>query len=139
VTLNNLGCALKAQGKSHEAAMAFKAALLLDPTLEEAKSNTHATLRTLIGRAGPVGLFVGAGALLKLGALTLAKAPILLAMVALHLRSAALWGWLAIAAVTLVAVALARQRWNRRRLERADPQILRIYEQLDADKKAGRF
>jgi tetratricopeptide (TPR) repeat protein len=137
--LNNLGCALKALGKKHDAVMAFKAALLLDPTLEEAKSNTHATVQTLIGRAGPVGLFAGAGVLLKLGAVGLSKAPVFFALIALRLRSAAAWGGLAIAAIAVLVFVLVRQRWNRRRLERADPQIMRIYEHLEADKKAGRF
>ena len=49
--LNNLGCALLAQKRKTEATLAFKSALLLDPTMSEAKGNTHETMRGLVGSA----------------------------------------------------------------------------------------
>jgi tetratricopeptide (TPR) repeat protein len=137
-TLNNLGCALLGRDKKREAALAFKAALLLDPTLTVAKENTHATVSSLIGRGGALGIGVGAlfaaktcGAAAKIGYLWLVFVRLMM--------NPQTWIWLAAIAVAVTLAIFGRRKWNERALRQADPQILAIYEQLEADKAAGRL
>jgi Flp pilus assembly protein TadD len=50
-TLNNLGCAYLRRGRAEEAALAFKAAVLLDPSMKEAKENAHDVVRGIARRS----------------------------------------------------------------------------------------
>jgi tetratricopeptide (TPR) repeat protein len=124
--LNNLGVALNKQKRTREAAIAFKSALLLNPTMSEARRNTHSTVQQLLGVGGP--MVAGAGYfLLKVGVLS-----------AVH-------GGVAMCAVILLAfggVRLWRKQSSEecvRDLAAQDPQLYEIYEKLDRDKKKRRL
>jgi tetratricopeptide (TPR) repeat protein len=138
-TLNNLGCALLGRSKKREAALAFKAALLLDPTMSEAKENTHSTVSALIGRGGAIGLGVGGVAAAKTCAATGAKAGYFWFAIARHLSNPQTWIWLCVAAVAITGFIFGKRKWNEKALRKADPQIIAIFDQLQADKKAGRI
>jgi tetratricopeptide (TPR) repeat protein len=126
--LNNLGVALLRQKRPIDAATAFKSAVLVDPTLTVAKRNAHATTSSLLRGGGLFGLVIVLQVLARSGAA--------------HHDSGTLVAGAAVLALSLAVMFLVR-RWrgrrNRASLERADPQLLRIYEKLDADKKAGRL
>jgi tetratricopeptide (TPR) repeat protein len=137
-TLNNLGCALLGRRMKREAALSFKAALLVDPTLSVAKENTHSTVSSLIGRGGAIG--VGAGSLFAAktcgaGAAKLGYLWFVFARLVTHPQAL---GWVAAVAVAISCAFFGRRKWNERALRQADPQIIAIYEQLAADKRAGR-
>ena len=55
VTLNNLGAALNRQKRPDEAALAFKSAILADPTLKVAKQNAHSTISSRLGAVAGAG------------------------------------------------------------------------------------
>jgi len=122
--LNNLGVALKRQGRSREAVIAFKSAMLLDPTLGAAKRNTHSTTQEILRTGSSLGT-------LMLGAVLAGMA-----------RSAGDWTLAALALAAGVAVAafvMMRARRKRDDLSKIDPQLLEIFQRLDADKRAGRL
>ena len=122
-TLNNLGVVLKNQKKMHEAALAFKSAIMADPTLKAAKKNTIMTIDQMMKISG-WGMF--AWAMLQLFRLVDNNQS----------------GWRLILALIVLAV-IGYQWWQvkerKRGLETADPQLIKIYEQLKSDKKAGWF
>jgi tetratricopeptide (TPR) repeat protein len=128
-TLNNLGVALKKQGMAKEAAVAFKSAVLLDPTLAVAKRNAHSTVGELL-RVGGV---LGGGAIVALQAVRLLAlagkggAGVLLAF-GLFLGGGGYLVW-----------RLAQRRRRKDDLASMDPQLLEIWKKLDADKKHGRL
>ncbi len=57
MTLNNLGVALEGQSKIKDAALAYKAAVLIDPSLEIAKVNAKNAIHQYV--------HIGGGALLS--------------------------------------------------------------------------
>jgi tetratricopeptide (TPR) repeat protein len=124
--LNNLGVALKRQGRAREAVVAFKSAMILDPTLGAAKRNTHSTTQEIL-RTGPsVGLVV-LGLLLAWGAREAGEAQLAMLAVALLVGGGG----------AIVVVAVARRK--REDLSKIDPQLFDIFQRLDADKRAGRL
>ncbi|HVO30670.1 MAG TPA: tetratricopeptide repeat protein, partial [bacterium] len=130
--LNNLGVSLKRQGRAKEAVLAFKSAMLLDPTLGAAKRNTHSTTQELLRTGSGIGVavvMVNVARLVAGGAS--ASAP------ALSWMLVALATVFALAAAILGIRALARRKKNA--LARLDPQLYDIFQRLDADKKAGRL
>lgn len=133
VALNNLGVALNGQGKARHAALAFKAAVMADPTLKVAKENAHDTLRLALGGAGVIG---------ALGVLTLkvgTKAWMLGAAV-LHLLRRPAVLLVAVVFVALAVVAFVVQhRKDRRALLAEDPQLEQLFATLAAERKAGRL
>lgn len=133
-TLNNLGVALNKQNRPEEAAVAFKSALLQDPTLHVAKTNTRDTMRHLLGGVG----ILGAAGLV---ALKIFKGKIVLLFVVMHQAFRSWQGWAILAAVLAGSAAfiLIRRRVRLRRLEKKDPQLLAIFEKLQAEHKAGRL
>ena len=133
-TLNNLGVALASQNHNMQAALAFKSAVALDPTLQVAKENTHNVMRGLLGGAGILGA-LGLFGIAKFGVKGLFFLPWLWRV----FRYPAFWGVILsiVALVALVAVGVRLYRgW---RLHRLDPQLTRLYRQLKADEKAGRL
>lgn len=124
VVLNNLGAALSRQKRRDEAALAFKSAILADPTLEVAKQNAHRAVSKQVGKAvgGGTGLF----ALLQAGRLVATAAPPVA---------------LAVLALSVPAALVVRKRRATRieELKKKDPQLYAIFEQLERDKKAGRL
>jgi len=123
-THNNLGVALLKLKRAGEAALAFKTAVRLDPTLKVAKENVHVSVTGLLGKR-----VLWTGGLFSLLALVRILA---LAREALVLV-------LPILAFALVSYLLLK-RWNNARLRRKlDPELLRLYEQIDADLKAKRL
>ncbi len=130
-TLNNLGVALNAQKRTRDAALAFRSAVILDPTLTVAKQNTHASVRRLAGGgalfAVAMGVTQGARLLERIG------------------RGASeSMRWIALAVVLAgIAATWGIWFWRRtagiRRLAETDPQLHAIYVRLEADRKAGRL
>jgi protein O-GlcNAc transferase len=130
-SLNNLGCALQAKGRMEEAALAYKSAVLLDPTMREAKQNTHDSVK---------GIARGASVL---GALGLIAVKFKLWWILILGRRVLLYPAFWIGAGVLVGGAVAfgviRGRRRLKRLGEKDPQLLAIYERLKADRKSGRI
>ncbi|HEV8198646.1 MAG TPA: tetratricopeptide repeat protein [Candidatus Polarisedimenticolia bacterium] len=122
-TLNNLGVALNKQKRRHEAAIAFKSALLLNPESAIAKRNAHSTIK------GLVKVLPGAG----IGAFWVTKVM----WAVLVVRS--ILGPGLIIAVAVAMFLIGRSLYHRWRLRRADPQLLEIYRRLETDKRAGRL
>jgi tetratricopeptide (TPR) repeat protein len=122
--LNNLGCALQRQDKLQAAAIAFKAAMLLDPALDEARQNTHSTLRSWIGGRGSLGF-------LSLMLPELGTTAQILALLVLLCLFPSL--------VFLMPFALLLYWGKRRRRLRAllesEPELLALYEKLEEDAK----
>jgi tetratricopeptide (TPR) repeat protein len=131
IVLNNLGCALSRRGRDEEAALAFKSAVMLDPTLKVAKQNAHETLGTIAKGASVLGVLALVGAKFKLFWLLIPLRHLLFVP----------WAWVGLGILVVLAVGVAKLRGQRRlrRLARKDPQLLALYERLAADKKAGRI
>ncbi len=122
-TLNNLGVALLRQGKKADASLAFRSAILVDPTFPQAKLNAFRAAVS-IRRGGPWAL-AGVGALW-------------LASVALMLHGfVAGWVWElggGFAVLVLqVGAAAALSRAGERRLAATDPELLELHARLTAD------
>lgn len=131
-TLNNLGCALLRSKRTEEAACAFKAAMMIDPTMKTAKQNTHLVVRSFRRGASLV------------GALALLATKLKFVWIAYFATRAfsdpGMWGvivGLLAAGYTLFVLVRGQLRW--RRLRRRDPQLVALYKRLKADKKAGRL
>lgn len=123
LALNNLGVALQRQKKRIDAAVCFKAAVLLDPTMKVAKENTHSTVSVL---------------------LTAGRWTFWLALAAgLFAR----WrGWVhgatEVVVITLggtFALAVLHNSWRLLQLRRADPSLRKLWMRIDADKRRGRI
>jgi tetratricopeptide (TPR) repeat protein len=127
-TLNNLGVSLLRQRRRVEAAEAFKAAVVVDPTLRVARKNAHSTLDALLRGGGVFGLVIGLQAVFR-------------GLAARHGSEDFVAGGLVVVATLVVWFAFRKWRAskNRKKLELADPQLLSIYEKLEADKKSGRL
>jgi len=126
--LNDLGVALSAQRRGREAALAFKAAHLLDPSLKEAKQNARASIRNLARGAA---LLVGVNLLLK-GAKTGKHAARLEALAPYKL-------WFAGAMVALLAASWGIWLWRRTagmaQLAADEPELYALYRRLEAEGK----
>jgi tetratricopeptide (TPR) repeat protein len=136
-TLNNLGVALKAQGHWPEAMLAFKSALLIDPTMTAVQQNTHAGVQHL-AKVGPLigrgGLALGMMALYIFLLFSWAGLPQSQASTVLRVSAVGV----VLMALFVAYRALAR-RVATRRLKKTDPQLWTLYQQLDADKNMGRL
>jgi len=127
--LNNLGVALDAQGKRREAALAFRSAHFLDPTMKEARQNTRAAIR---GLAGGAALVVGLNVLLQIakGGKHAARLQ--------PLKPYA--GWMVGATVLLLAASWGVWLWRRTagmaRLAGEEPELYALYRRLEAERKA---
>ncbi|HET9751310.1 MAG TPA: tetratricopeptide repeat protein [Myxococcales bacterium] len=134
VTLNNLGAALNRQKRADEAALAFKSAILLDPTLKVAKRNAHATINSRLGAVAGLGA----------GLYALSMVPRLLLKTSLPSLDG---GNLAVAAIVVLLIAVfwawrrhgGGRKANLEKLKARDPQLHAIFVKLDADKRAGRL
>lgn len=130
-TLNNLGVALNAQKRTRDAALAFRSAVMLDPTLTVAKQNTHSTIRRMTGGGA---LFVVAVVVTQ-GARVVER---------FGRGTSETVRWVALSVVLAgVAATWGIWWWRRtagiRRLADSDPQLHAIYARLEADRKAGRL
>jgi len=129
VALNNLGVALSRQKKRREAALAFKAALLIDPTLTEAKKNARASIMNLARGAA---LLVAIDVLLraakggrhatKLEALRPYEGAAVAATAALLVAGVAVWAW--------------RRTAGMARLATEEPELHALWRRLEAERKA---
>jgi tetratricopeptide (TPR) repeat protein len=133
VTLNNLGAALNRQKRPDDAALAFKAAILADPTLKVAKRNAHSTVNTRLGA------IAGAGA----GLTALSMLPRMLLKAPFRQLD---WRNAAVAVVVVLLVAGfwwwrkgPRRKADLEKLKARDPQLHAIFLKLDADKREGRL
>jgi tetratricopeptide (TPR) repeat protein len=134
VTLNNLGAALNRQKRADEAALAFKSAILLDPTLKVAKRNAHATINSRLGAvaglgAGLYALSAVPRLLLKTSVRSLDGRNLAVAVVVV-LLIAALWAWRRYG---------GGRKANLEKLRARDPQLHAIFVKLDADRREGRL
>ena len=124
LALNNLGVVFNKTSRPKEAALAFKAAILADPTVQVAKRNAHSTVNARVGKAvGWGGALYG---LLQIGRLASAQG----AAIALLLGGCGA-AWFGV-----------RRLWRSRRiaeLKREDPQLWSIFEKVEGDRKAGRL
>ena len=118
-------------GRLEEAALAYKSAVLLDPTMKEAKQNTHDTVRGIARGASVLGVLGLIAVKFKLWWL-LFFARRLLLYPAFWIGAGALVGG-------AVAFSVVRGRRRLQRLGQKDPQLLAIYERLKADRKSGRI
>lgn len=126
VTLNNLGVALEKQKRPFEAAAAYKAAVVTDPTFELAKRNVQSTVGGLMKAGG--GSVLGVWLFVRVASLV-AKGPALAVFAIVALLGVLIW--------LFVRSRNDRERieGNRERLQRMDPQIYEIYRKLEAEKK----
>jgi tetratricopeptide (TPR) repeat protein len=127
--LNNLGVALEAQRKRREAALAYKTAHALDPTLKEARQNTRSAIRGLVKGAA---LLVAVNALVKA-----AKAGRHASKLeALKPYS----GWMLGATVVLLAASWGIWLWRRtagmNRLAAEEPELYALHQRLVEEEKA---
>jgi tetratricopeptide (TPR) repeat protein len=130
MVLNNLGLALRRQRRRAEAALAFRSALLLDPTLALPKWN-------ILGISNPVVLAPGA-ALASIALFILALGLAYYSMTHRQHFAPAFGSMLACETMSLGMIGWAR-RIGSRRLERLDPQLHAIRRNLEADLRARRL
>jgi len=143
--LNNYGAALSRQGRKREALDAYRRAIRMDPSLDLAKRNLHHSVRGTLGRGA---LVAGAGALwvLKIAGVTAANGSMRFIMQS----PGSGWRDVLAGAGSLVllgaVIALARRGWIAYRarerlkdLEVRDPDLVRLYRQIDRDLAAGRI
>lgn len=135
VTLNNLGAALNRQKRPDEAALAFKSAILADPTLQVAKQNAHSTINSRLGAVAGVGAALYAFSilprlLLKTSVRALDGRNLAVAL-AFVLLVAAFWAWR--------KYGQGGRKANLEKLKARDPQLHAIFVKLDADKREGRL
>jgi tetratricopeptide (TPR) repeat protein len=127
--LNNLGVALRRAGRAADATEALKASILLDPERDHSKKNLFVASNP-VGHRGlhlVVGLFVN---LFAIGLFVVgARGP------------AAGWALWTGAALVLayVGTLLVLERAARRRLARADPDLLALRTAIQEDLDAGRI
>lgn len=133
VTLNNLGAALNRQKRPDEAALAFKSAILADPTLKVAKQNAHSTISSRLGAIAGVGAGLSALSIL----------PRMLLKTSFRTLD---WRNAAVAVVVVLLVAGfwwwrkgPRRKADLERLKARDPQLHAIFVRLEADKREGRL
>ena len=142
IALNNLGVVLDARKKDVEAAMAFKAALILDPDLKEAKRNVHLSVgnlkkfTTYSGIGIIIALAVGYKTLVRLGRVwleTIRDDPgQILLPVSIVLGVSTVAG-----SILLIKYLLWRKKIAG--IEEKDPQLFEIYNKLERDRKLGRL
>jgi tetratricopeptide (TPR) repeat protein len=139
--LNNFGAALDRQGRKDEAREAFRHAIRMDPSLEVSKHNLHQSVRSSLG-TGTLVAGGGAAVALKLGAL-----HGITRVVASSTDTDWVLGVLCVVmAIVLVGMWVVRPAWVSRRtrrlereLEARDPELMRLYRQIDGDIAAGRI
>ena len=130
-TLNNLGCALLKLQKEKQAMLAFRSALLLDPTCEASQNNTHLSVTKWIGQKGFLGCF-------GFVALNMASYKFILA-VYLTIRIPELLGVFIVLCTTLVVWYWLRRIYRIRKIQQEDPQLMEIFKRLEEDHAAGRW
>jgi hypothetical protein len=139
--LNNFGAALDRLGRKDEARDAYLRAIRMDPSLDVSKRNLHGNVRSSM-RVGAV--VAGGAALGGVKLLVLNGAVQTAARLAGAGNEA---GHVAvIALVIVIGVWIGRRVWNARaarqraaELEARDPDLMRLYKQIDADIAAGRI
>ncbi len=140
--LNNYGAALERLGRKDEARDAYRHAIRMDPSLDVSKRNLHANVNRALGRgtlvAGGVAVafikFAGIGAATGANTLrglfdpsSMGLAPVVVLLIVIL----AAWGgrhlWIA-----------HRARQREAELEARDPELMRMYRQIDEDLASGR-
>jgi len=143
-TFNNLAVALEKQGKKEEAKLAFKSAVLLDPTLRLSKVNLRRALGMglgRIGRLGLLGLYLWVLVAAFRGLLTDTRLgyedEVASAAAARDFVIAAVGAPLLVAAGAMMFWVIRRRRLSR--LRRSDSELYALLQKLNADHKAGRL
>lgn len=129
VCLNNLGVCLLRAGRKLDSAIAFKAAILADPTMALAKSNTKNVLSNFLGlgASGIVLIQVLLVSLLWGGHFYLSPAT--------AEEDSSAPAFLAVSLAVTVIAFIGIRFWKHRRLRSADPQIMDIYRRLRKDRE----
>ena len=121
--LNDYGVVLAKLGRDADATLAFKSAMLLDPTLKVALSNTYASVQSqLTGADKPAKAWTR----YLFWTLFVFVCPP---------------AWILFPVVYLVRLTTARLREDKRSAELAkvDPELHRIWQQLEQDRQSGRL
>ena len=129
-THNFLGIALLRLNRPEEAARAFRSAVQLDPTQKVARSNAHLTLSWIVGKPVPAWMLVA----FCLGCFALATFPAMFG-----LDTSGLTVTILLIAIPWMLTVLVLKKMQARQAHRVlDPDLLRLYDQLEADLEAGR-
>ena len=129
LALNNLGVSLEQQGKKKDASLAFKAAVISDPTFDLAKSNAKSSISGYLSLGGGwlavylvyIGMRVIAGVNRSNGMLESKIPPVLIIAFA----------WLVL--LSFASFYFGRRLLRKRSLKNADPQILDFYNAVRKD------
>jgi len=130
--LVHLGIALLKQKRIDDARTAFRSALLIDPSSKPAKEGVRVTVENKLLKVGGLGAagIVAMRALMVSGRFS-------------GVDSRAGYAFLGAAAVVALSGLVVLPRWararNQKKLAESDPQLLAIYQRLQADKQAGRL
>jgi tetratricopeptide (TPR) repeat protein len=141
--LNNFGAAVDRQGRSREARQAYRHAIQMDPSLVDAKLGLHRSVRFPLRWATLVTGGV-AVALVKLGGLSVEfRVPPMTRGIAGLGESLGLGFGGFVLIVGAAGLAWLARRALAKRLEATiearDPELMRLYRQIDADIAAGRL
>jgi len=124
--LNDLGVCLERQGKIKDAALAYKSALLTDPTLDVAKQNTKQAVEKYLSIGGGIFfVYIGFKLTFLLARNRNGEPPewwVLATIVASFIGIVVFGGF-----------ALYRRHRKKRDLQMADPQLLEIYNTIRKD------
>jgi tetratricopeptide (TPR) repeat protein len=145
--LNNMGAALANQGRREEAREAYRHAIRLDPSLAISKRNLHENVSAALGK----GVAVAGGA--AVGGLKFCGAGVAKYAFLGNAARVATQGWgpnwltvllwivlvLVLGGLAVKGVRILRARRLEKELEERDPELMRIYRQIDADLAAGRL
>jgi tetratricopeptide (TPR) repeat protein len=125
--LNNLGVCLQKQHRMKDAALAFKAAILIDPTQDVSKSNAKYAISQFLSYGAILAVLIQLTAMAAFFVLYAIKMdPAIKGFIALF------GGLLTVALMT--AAIIGGRTIRTRQLESADPQILAIYKSLNQDR-----
>ena len=118
---------LRTAGREQDAVLAFKAALIADPTMKLPKSNTKKSVRAILSNgttsALAIQLLIVFG---LLGGYSLFVSDS-------SVRGSTLWATGGLLGAALLLYFGLRQ-WKIRKLRKADPELLEIYSRLQKDK-----
>jgi tetratricopeptide (TPR) repeat protein len=140
--LNNFGAALDRQGRKDEARETYRRAIGMDPSLEISKRNLHHSVRSSlkVGAIMAGGGAVGGFKIFAIGGVLQGAASAVGADGANTIEIVAI-GVVVVLGI-LVGLRLRIARGARRReaeLEARDPELVRLYRQIEADVAAGRL
>lgn len=127
LALNNLGCALRRLKQEEKALLAFRSALIVDPTLKVAQENTHSSIRDWVGG-------VGISSTILFIVLKVLEFKFLL-FILLLTQNPILW----ILFIGFIGFFLWQRYKRLAKIKAIDPELLSIFAKLEEDHSAGRL